>query len=62
MRKRKTKHSDLTVNLIDDSTMSTPTPDYGMKYKGSDMFWVPEDYKNISNVNETLDELLLLVD
>ena len=64
VRKRKLKHIEPTLNLIDDSTLSTPSPDYGMSYKGSDMFWYPENHnpERRNGKIDPMEELLLLKD
>lgn len=44
MRKRKIKHTDLSLEL-DNQSLSTPAPDFGMTIKGTDMYWYPETAK-----------------
>jgi hypothetical protein len=60
MRKRKQKHLDLSLDIIDNQTLSAPAPDYGMTIKGTDMYWYPEPVKSDKNkdiIGELLDNI-----
>jgi hypothetical protein len=57
MRKRKNNKSDLALEMVDNQSISTPSPDFGMKYKGADMYWYPEVQKP-EKTTGTIEELL----
>ena len=61
MRKKKNKHDDLSLELIDEQDINSPSPDYGMMYKGTDMYWYPETTKD-NKKKDTLEDILMLKD
>jgi len=62
MRKKRNKN-DIALEMVDSQSISTPSPDYDITYKGVDMYWYPEVQKPIINnkTKDTLEELLSLV-
>ena len=49
MRKSKSNKSSIEFELIDNISLNTPSPDFEMKYKDTDMYWEPIDNITTSN-------------